>query len=134
MADYGWAYGDHTRRLYTFSLDGAASMPASAPQRIPTPLASSDFIVNTDLATQGATVFAESCVFCHGFEAVSSGMAPDLRASSVILSATAFEQVVRGGALAPNGMPPFTDFSDAQFDSIRHYIRQQAEAGLAAAR
>ncbi|MDA1370202.1 MAG: PQQ-dependent dehydrogenase, methanol/ethanol family [Proteobacteria bacterium] len=131
MADYGWAYGDHARRLYAFSLDGSMAIPPSAPPRIPTPLASSDFIVDTDLAVKGATNYAEACVACHGFETVSSGMAPDLRASGTILSSGAFEQVVRGGALSENGMPPFSEFSDQQLEVIRHYIRQQVELALA---
>jgi hypothetical protein len=29
-------------------------------------------------------------------------------------------------------MPPFADFSDADLNSIRHYIRQQAELALSA--
>jgi quinohemoprotein ethanol dehydrogenase len=132
MADYGWAYGDQTRRLFVFSLDGVMPIPVSAPPRVPAPLASSDFVVNTGLTDQGAATFGESCVACHGGGAVASGIAPDLRASGTILTATAFEQVVRGGALSGSGMPPFADFSDADLDSIRHYIRQQAELALSA--
>ena len=132
MADYGWAYGAQTRRLFVFSLDGDIAIPPSAPPRVPTALASSDFIVNVGFAEQGGVNYGEACFGCHGGEAIASGMAPDLRASSVILSAGAFEQVVRGGALASRGMPPFTDYTDAQLNSIRHYIREQAEVALAA--
>ena len=134
MADYGWAYGEHRRRLFAFSLDGSQSVPVSAPPRVPRPLASSDFIVNEDLASQGATAYAEICVGCHGFEAVASGMAPDLRASGIILSSEAFEQAVRGGARASRGMPTFTDVSDAELNALRHYIREQAEVALTAER
>jgi len=131
MANYGWAYGDHTRRLVAFSLDGARSLPALAPRRIPQPLASSDFIVDAEQAILGLTEFEGSCLTCHGGGVIASGMAPDLRASAVIFSSAAFEQVVRGGALAANGMPPFSEFSDGQLEAIRHYIREQAEVSLA---
>ena len=134
MADYGWAYGDHTRRLLAFSLDGTRTVPVSAPPRVPTPLATSDFIVNGATAESGELDYESICSFCHGGAAVAAGMAPDLRASGVILSADTFEQVVRGGALASRGMPPFADFSDAELNQMRHYIRQQAEIALAAGR
>jgi quinohemoprotein ethanol dehydrogenase len=134
MADYGWAYGDHTRRLLAFSLDGTRTVPVSAPPRVPTPLATSDFIVDGATAESGELDYESICSFCHGGAAVAAGMAPDLRASGVILSADTFEQVVRGGALASRGMPPFADFSDAELNQMRHYIRQQAEIALAAGR
>ena len=134
MADYGWAYGDHTRRLLAFSLDGTRTVPVSAPPRVPTPLATSDFIVDGATAESGELDYESICSFCHGGAAVAAGMAPDLRASGVILSADTFEQVVRGGALASRGMPPFADFSDAELTQMRHYIRQQAEIALAAGR
>ena len=134
MADYGWAYGEQTRRLLAFSLDGTRVVPVSAPPRVPTPLATSDFIVDGATAESGELDYESICSFCHGGAAVAAGMAPDLRASGVILSVDAFEQVVRGGALASRGMPPFADFSDAELNALRHYIRQQAEVALAAGR
>ncbi len=42
---------------------------------------------------------------------VSGGIAPDLRASPVLLSSEAFAHVVRDGGLAPRGMPPFPEFT-----------------------
>ncbi|MCG8414168.1 MAG: PQQ-dependent dehydrogenase, methanol/ethanol family [Pseudomonadales bacterium] len=127
MAQYGWAYGAQTRRLVAFSLDGSTALPAQAPPTIPQPLLSSDFVVDPQLAQSAAENFATACMWCHGGGAISSGMAPDLRASAIPLSAAAFEQVVRGGALMENGMPPFSDFSDEQLEGLRHYIRAAAE-------
>ena len=136
IADYGWAYGEQTRRLFAFSLDGTRAVPLSTPPRVPTPLATSDFIVDGATAESGALDYESICSACHGGAAIAAGMAPDLRASGVILSADAFEQVVRGGTLKSRGMPPFADFSDADLNSIRHYIRhyirQQAELALSA--
>ena len=132
IADYGWAYGEQTRRLFAFSLDGTRAVPLPTPPRVPTPLATSDFIVDGATAESGALDYEPICSACHGGAAIAAGMAPDLRASGVILSADAFEQVVRGGTLKSRGMPPFADFSDADLNSIRHYIRQQAELALSA--
>ena len=132
IADYGWAYGEQTRRLFAFSLDGTRAVPLSTSPRVPTPLATSDFIVDGAAAESGALDYESICSACHGGVAIAAGMAPDLRASGVILSADAFEQVVRGGTLKSRGMPPFADFSDADLNSIRHYIRQQAVLALSA--
>jgi quinohemoprotein ethanol dehydrogenase len=60
-------------------------------------------------------------------------MVPDLRASGVVLSETGFADVVRGGARLPKGMPTYHDLTDEQLLALRHYIRQLAEAGIAAA-
>ncbi len=131
LADYGWAYGEQTRRLMTFSLDGSQSISIPVPPRVPTPLASSDFIVDAAIADAGGFDYESLCSTCHGAAATAAGMAPDLRASAIVLTESTFEQVVRGGALSSNGMPPFTEFSDTELEQIRHYIRQQAEIGLA---
>lgn len=129
-AQQGWAYGAQERRLVAFSLDGETVLPRQTPPTIPQPLASSDFIVNIDLAAEGGREFNGTCSMCHGGGAVAAGIAPDLRASGVPLSREAFENVVRNGELSDNGMPIYRDLSDAQLESLRHYIRSRADAAL----
>ncbi|HSH12485.1 MAG TPA: PQQ-binding-like beta-propeller repeat protein, partial [Desulfurivibrionaceae bacterium] len=80
----GWDYGRHVRRLVTFSLDGSAEMPAQPPPHFPEPIAAPDFVINADLAEQGALEYG-ACMPCHGLDALAAGMAPDLRASAVAL-------------------------------------------------
>ncbi len=75
----------------------------------------------------GEFEFEGTCRLCHGPRAVAAGMAPDLRASGVVLSAAAFERVVRQGERAHRGMPPYADLTDEQLESIRHYIRWLAD-------
>jgi len=65
---------------------------------------------------------------------VGGGIAPDLRASPVLLADEAFAHVVRDGSLRPRGMPSFSDISDAQLESLQHFVRQKARADLAAAK
>ena len=120
----------HPRRLITFSLDGNAELPASPPPRVPVPVEAPHFEVDAGLAQQGALEFGGVCSSCHGGGAVSSGMAPDLRASGLVLSAGAFAAVVRDGRTA-RGMPDYPELTDQQLTALRHYIRRQAELALA---
>jgi len=131
VAEYGWAYGAQTRMLVAFSLEGTATLPPRADPVIPTPV-EAEFDVDTRLAEAGAATFGR-CDQCHGPGAISAGMAPDLRASLLIQSPEAFAEVVRDGARAANGMPVFPALSDEELLEVQHYIRQQAEAGLAQA-
>jgi quinohemoprotein ethanol dehydrogenase len=126
----GWAYGLQTRRLVAFSLDGKQVLPpqpAPAPAR-PVPIP--QFEVRQDLAEQGWGEYAGRCMACHGFDAISPGMAPDLRASAVLGSAEAFADVVRGGSRQQNGMPAYRHLTDEQLLKIRHYVRREAERAL----
>ncbi|MBT8059794.1 MAG: PQQ-dependent dehydrogenase, methanol/ethanol family [Gammaproteobacteria bacterium] len=135
-ADLGWSYRAQTRRLVTFSLSGSAAMPPQPPPRVPQPI-EGDFKVDADLAEAGNQLFNRSsieglCWYCHGMGAVAGGAAPDLRASAAVLDAEVFDRIVRGGALTQAGMPAFADLTDDELESLRHYVRQEAEAALAA--
>jgi quinohemoprotein ethanol dehydrogenase len=125
-AQHGWAYGRHTRRLVTFSLDGTATLPKQPPPLVPKPIPMPDFQVDLAMAGQGETEYLR-CFYCHGFGAVANGMAPDLRASAVVGSDTAFDDTVRGGSRKENGMPAFAHLSDEQLQALRHYVRLQAQ-------
>ncbi len=126
VTQHGWAYGVHPRRLITFSLTGILALPESPPPYVPKPIDLPDFEVDDDLAEQGAVDY-EVCDVCHGTDAIAGGMAPDLRASSLVASEAAFAQVVRGGSKKENGMPEYAHFTDARLNAIRHYIRHQAD-------
>jgi quinohemoprotein ethanol dehydrogenase len=128
-AALGWAYGRHMRRLVVYSLAGKADLPALPTPAPPEPLEASSFQVDAKRADAGADAYNQ-CIFCHGFDAISGGIAPDLRASSVVLSQDAFAEVVRAGAKRPRGMPSFGNLSDEQLLALRHYIREQAQLEL----
>ena len=134
LAAHGWAYGAQRRRLVAFSLEGTTELPSQPPPVVPQPIASDEFKVDSSAARRGGSVFGGKCVMCHGPGAVASGQAPDLRASAVVLSASAFLAVVRGGSLRARGMPRFPELSDARLEELRHYIRLEANAGLRARR
>ena len=118
-------YRTQVRRVLTFALNGKASLPQALAnvQEFPDDPA---FRVDAVSAARGEGEFALRCIMCHGFNAVSGGGAPDLRRSSVPLSADAFAQIVREGALVPAGMPAWPEFTDQQLSDIREYLRTEA--------
>ncbi len=125
----GWAYGEHTRRLIAFSLDGDTAMPALPPPVVPTPIAAPFFEVQESLALNGADLYGQ-CSICHGDGTISGGVAPDLRASPLVLTDAAFAEVVRSGR-RELGMPKYESLTDNQLQALQHYIREQANLGLA---
>jgi len=127
----GWAYGKQTRRLVAFSLDGDVQLPPQPPAAAEQAIAMLQFEVDAELAEQGSGEYASRCIVCHGFDAISPGMAPDLRASPVLASTDAFADVVRNGSRKENGMPRFAHVSDEQLLKIRHYVRREALQALA---
>jgi quinohemoprotein ethanol dehydrogenase len=129
----GWSYGAQTRRLVAFSLEGTASLPPQAPRGPVTPLAAPDFEVDPDLAAEGEALFG-SCGGCHGPGVQSAGMAPDLRASGVVLDAGLFADVVRGGQRSDRGMPQYSALTDGELLALRHYVRFVADQDLASDR
>jgi quinohemoprotein ethanol dehydrogenase len=125
-AQHGWKYKVHPRRLYTFSLDGNIPVPYSPPPAFAKPLDPPDFEIDEALADQGLKIYAQSCFLCHGGSAVSGGMAPDLRESAILLSTTAFSEVLIKGALVKNGMPRFKNFNSEHVVALSHYVRKMA--------
>jgi quinohemoprotein ethanol dehydrogenase len=128
---WGWDPRVHPRRLLTFALDATATLPPTPPRKPAVPLEGPEFKVDAAKAKQGEYEYSR-CTLCHGMGIVGGGIAPDLRASPVMLSAEAFAHVVRDGSLAPRGMPRFAELSDAQLQALQHFVRQKARADLAA--
>lgn len=110
-AKHGWAYRAQTRRLVAFAVDGEVQLPPQPPPLLPTLAGDGDFVVDPARATTGGPLYAQLCVMCHGAGAVSGGVAPDLRASQIVLSRDAFEEVVLRGALRANGMSRFPNLT-----------------------
>lgn len=134
VAQFGWQARVHAKRLLTFVIDGRGELPASAAPTLAVPLDDPKFNIDATLAQKGKKLFSEKfCSMCHGFAAIAGGGAPDLRASPLVLSPEAFAQVVRGGILQARGMPGYSELSDADLQSLMHYVRARARESLAAA-
>ena len=118
-------YRTMERRVLTFAIGGTAKLPVPSSSALE-PADDPDFSPDAAAIQRGAMTFAVRCGICHGFGAVSSGFAPELRASAMILSSDAFSQVVRDGAFKARGMPQFGEFDQATMDDLRQYLRAGA--------
>ena len=117
-------------RVLTFKLGAGGQLPAvewrptvafNPPQR------------TADAATEreGYALYQDICMGCHGLNAVSGLIIPDLRGSAWIHDAKGWNSVLREGLLSKNGMAGFADYLDAQqSEAIRAYIIEQAWRGL----
>lgn len=87
-----------------------------------------------DAATlrEGFAHYQDNCMACHGLNAVSGLLIPDLRGSGYLHDAKAWRSVVLGGALAERGMPSMAKaLTDAEAEAVRAYVIQQAQRGAA---
>ncbi|MGB1582081.1 MAG: c-type cytochrome, partial [Nevskiales bacterium] len=125
-AQHGWVGRQHPRRLVVYTLDGEALLPASPEPSRPEVTDDPDFVVDAAKAEIGKKIYFKECGICHGSGVVAGGYAPDLRASPVPLSESAFAAIVHAGALVSRGMPVFPEFTAEDQEALRHYIRQQA--------
>jgi quinohemoprotein ethanol dehydrogenase len=128
FAEPGWGYGQQPRRLLVFSLDGKTPPPpVTAPSSHVDIVSVPGLKIDTTKASAGEETFLASCMYCHGFYAVASGGAPDLRGSTIAADLPAFRQLLKTGPLQQKGMPRFDDLGDETIEEIYHYIRLRAE-------
>ncbi len=119
-------------RVLAFKIGGAAQLPPVVPTiaqvpEPPRPTASASTIAN------GKALYHRYCYYCHGDAAVSGGVVPDLRHSSVLGDAAVWASIVRKGALSTNGMIAFgEEVSARDAEAIRAYVIQRANEGRAA--
>lgn len=120
-------------RIVTFALDRTTQLRMKpfgypAPPTPPLPLTGSPETIK-----QGAALYAQHCIICHGFNVVG-GPLPDLRYSSAQVHAQ-FDQIVRTGARAALGMPAFGDvLTTEQAAAIQQYVLSRAHESAAAPR
>ena len=75
----------------------------------------------------GRLRYLNSCVVCHGANAKSAGVLPDLRRSNAITDKDAFQAIVGEGILSERGMVSFArNYDRAQIESIRAYLAARA--------
>ena len=79
---------------------------------------------------EGFALYQDLCMGCHGLNAVSGLLVPDLRGSGWLHDAGGWDKVVREGLLANNGMASFADYLDReQSEAIRAYVIREAWRG-----
>lgn len=86
--------------------------------------------VSADIVAKGKHAYSNSCVVCHGDQAYSSPLTPNLRFSAVTKDPELWQDVVRNGMLAQNGMPNFGNVYDSEtIEAIRAYVIGEANSG-----
>ncbi|WP_404713862.1 PQQ-dependent dehydrogenase, methanol/ethanol family [Sphingomonas sp. MMS24-J13] len=125
---YGYNFRTQPARIVTFALDGTGTIPKPAVAGPEQPLVDPSMKLEPAMVKLGGALWG-GCMGCHGTHARSPGSAPDLRASPLHHSQDAFVQVVRKGALAQRGMPPFPELNDDQIEALRQYIEAMAREG-----
>lgn len=115
-------------RLIVFRLDGKASLPpAPARDELPAPTPPAETIPPAE-AEAGRHLFGRSCAVCHGADAISAGLAPDLPHSAA-LGKEVFNSILVDGALKDAGMASFADtLSATEIEQIRGYLVTRAQA------
>ena len=115
-------------RIMAFKLNGKAKLPAR-PDPDTMPFQPSDEIFTAAQIERGGALFGSTCAACHGAEAQSIGVLPDLRRSNVLANRDVWYQVVLEGILADNGMAGFADYlSQSDAEAIRAYVNDRAKA------
>jgi quinohemoprotein ethanol dehydrogenase len=114
------SHNGNANRIVALRLDGGA-IPQPDPLPPLPPMIEPPARIGTkaDLET-GRKLFTENCAQCH--INAGRGPVPDLRRSTPA-SHAAFQQIVRGGALQPRGMPRWDDLlSEREVDQIHAYL------------
>jgi len=118
-------------RVLTFKLGGKASLPAVTwhPTVVFNPPPQT---ANADTLALGFATYQDICMGCHGLNAVSGMLIPDLRGSAYLWDEKGWDNVVRGGQLKDKGMASFANnISAGQAQAVRAYVIQQAQRGQA---
>jgi quinohemoprotein ethanol dehydrogenase len=115
-------------RVLVYKLGGEAELPVIelVEQRLPrTDLKA----MNSEAVEQGRELYNTFCVVCHGGNAVSSGLVPDLRYRISELDG-AWEAIVIDGGLKANGMPAWDGYmSREEANAIKSYVIHEAALG-----
>jgi PQQ-dependent dehydrogenase (methanol/ethanol family) len=110
-------------RILAFKLGGNATLPAPSG---PATAALPEIAANEETLAEGKLQYDNVCRTCHGFDVISGGMMPDLRYLSADTH-RGFDEIVRGGSRAEQGMASFADvLSREQSDAIHAYIVTEA--------
>lgn len=116
-------------RVLTFKLGADGKLPQQdwRPRVVFNPPAQTG---SEETAREGFALYQDICMGCHGLNAVSGLLIPDLRGSAYLHDPAGWNAVVLDGALKENGMAAFGQWLDeAQASAIRDYIIQQARRG-----
>jgi quinohemoprotein ethanol dehydrogenase len=117
----------HNGQMFAFKLNGRGAFgpdPPPAPPPNPPPQ-----VASAAQVALGEALYGRRCGLCHGFDAVSGNIVPDLRRSAFLTSPEGWQSVVIGGALASRGMISWQEYlTPAQAEAVRAFVGERARA------
>jgi quinohemoprotein ethanol dehydrogenase len=85
---------------------------------------------DSETIDQGRFIYNMHCGVCHGGNATSAGMIPDLR-YSINTIAPAWKAIVIDGAFEMNGMPSWSEYLDVEdMEKVKAYVVHEAKLGF----
>jgi quinohemoprotein ethanol dehydrogenase len=116
-------------RLLVYKLDADNPLPVVAvvEQVLSAPIHEQ---ADSETIAEGGYIYNNHCAGCHGGNATSAGMIPDLR-YSINTIAPAWQAIVIDGALEMNGMPNWSnDLTIAEMEMIKAYVVHETKLGF----
>jgi quinohemoprotein ethanol dehydrogenase len=118
-------------RIVVYKLGGAATLARPNLTKVPFPQPPAA-TAPADVVALGHTKFNKYCLDCHGYNAISGGVIPDLRRSPIIANGAAFKDIVINGVRKHAGMVSFASvLSDGDAEAVRAYVITEANDGYA---
>lgn len=109
-------------RIMVFKLGSSGSLPAIPEKAVAVPELPAA-TASLEVVNSGHRAYLQRCVVCHGEQAKSSGLVPNLRYSEALSDSEYWQDIVYGGALAGAGMPKFEGALDPEtVEAIRAYV------------
>jgi quinohemoprotein ethanol dehydrogenase len=116
-------------RVMVFRLGAKGVLPKLPDDNFVVPEIPKSLDVSEEILAKGKRAYANNCLVCHGAQAYSSGLIPNLRYSALTNSKQAWKSVVVDGALAEKGMPDFGKIIDVQAaEAIRAFVIYEANS------
>ena len=129
--DLGYKYGKQPRRLLTFTLDGKAKLPPTAPRDMKVHALDDPKLVLNPADVAAGRGLSIQCAACHGIGMHATGTpGPDLRESAIAVDLASFRAVLKEGPLMERGMPRFEGLTDEQIRQLHAYVRARARDAL----
>jgi len=114
--------------VLAFALNGAATLPAATviERKVAADLPAA--IATAEVVAEGKALYQGYCSRCHGDNAVSGNVIPDVRYATAATHEQ-WQAIVHDGALSANGMSGFKEWLNAdQIAQIQQYVLSRAHA------
>jgi len=130
------AVSANNSRLLVYKLGGAVALPTAtfvAPSTIGRTLNPPLLTATNEQVIDGQASYARVCSGCHGDNAVSVKSIPDLRYTTLLHDANAWNEVVLAGVRREKGMVSFRgQLADGEAEAIMAYVISRANQDKAA--